>query len=493
MKRISVLLSFLFVLPSCTERMEYLEAEILRLKEQIASQNTAISALQTALSSGRRISEFKRDENGNGFSLTFVDGETVRIADGKTPLISIGENGNWFLDEVDTGKPSRGATPVVKIVEGCWWVDDVNTGVKAEAKDGLSAPNIVSIVDARGYMSFVFSDGSVIQVDKVLKRLPITSEFASGLVGPGEKLILGGTYIRKNSLITVEIDFDAVECVRIYRGAGKEFNSAWMDIDKEYVKVYRSREDNLVKSISHGLTPKGKLNVSIDYGDGSDAQASVSMMANGQVFDFQVVWYGGGEPAIENKGSKAVEATIRFFPQDASSKVWVIGDSYIDWINPERWPYYIFNMGHKSWLADHLSGSNSRQMLASFKNDIKFGTPDYVCWFMGMNDPNDGVEAPAETWLACVKEFISICEENGITPILATIPSVPSHNHSEKARWVRDSGYRYIDMAKAVLKDEASSEWNDGLLSTDNIHPSVAGAKALALKVLADFPEISVK
>ena len=67
-------------------------------------------------------------------------------------------------------------------------------------------------------MSFIFSDGSVIHVDKALKRIPIVSEYATGIVASGERLLLSRTYIRKNTLLTAEIDFESLECVRIYRG-----------------------------------------------------------------------------------------------------------------------------------------------------------------------------------------------------------------------------------------------------------------------------------
>ena len=138
--RVVFLISLLLVLPSCNERLDYLEAELARLKEQISSQDRAVSAIQTMLSSGRMITEFKLNDAGDGYSLTFTDGETVKITDGKTPVVTVGENGNWFVDGQDTGKLSRGEKPEVAIIDGYWWIDDVNTGIKAEAQDGLSAP-----------------------------------------------------------------------------------------------------------------------------------------------------------------------------------------------------------------------------------------------------------------------------------------------------------------------------------------------------------------
>lgn len=55
-------------------------------------------------------------------------------------------------------------------------------------------------------------------------------------------------------------------------------------------------------------------------------------------------------------------------------------------------------------------------------------------------------------------------------------------------------GLRYIDAAKAVGSN-ADGEWYGNgteydYQSTDNVHPSEYGAKAIATQFLIDFPEI---
>jgi len=79
-------------------------------------------------------------ENGNWW----VDGEDTgkpsRGEKGEETIVIIGENGNWFIDGVDTGKPSRGDkgdTPLITIgLNGNWYVDGVDTGTKAQGADG---------------------------------------------------------------------------------------------------------------------------------------------------------------------------------------------------------------------------------------------------------------------------------------------------------------------------------------------------------------------
>lgn len=58
--------------------------------------------------------------------------------DGVTP--HVGENGNWYLGENDTGVKAQGDDGVTPHVggNGNWWLGDVDTGVKAQGEDGIN-------------------------------------------------------------------------------------------------------------------------------------------------------------------------------------------------------------------------------------------------------------------------------------------------------------------------------------------------------------------
>ena len=60
-----------------------------------------------------------------------------------------------------------------------------------------------------------------------------------------------------------------------------------------------------------------------------------------------------------------------------------------------------------------------------------------------------------------------------------------------KNKWIRESGYHYIDFAKAVEADE-NGNWYSGLLSGDNVHPTEKGAKVLYSRAIADFADLLV-
>ncbi|MDR0895138.1 MAG: collagen-like protein [Prevotellaceae bacterium] len=96
--------------------------DIKSLQDDVAALKKTVGDLQTAISGGAVITGIS--PTANGVVVTLSDGKTFTItngangADGKdgtdgTPgkdgsIVTIGENGNWFIDGEDTGFPSRG-------------------------------------------------------------------------------------------------------------------------------------------------------------------------------------------------------------------------------------------------------------------------------------------------------------------------------------------------------------------------------------------------
>ena len=173
-----------------------------------------------------------------------------------------------------------------------------------------------------------------------------------------------------------------------------------------------------------------------------------------------------------------------------SDEIWIYGDSYLGFTYGARWPYYLYRDGHTNVLLSGYAGMSTPRGLEDFKLSLERGTPVYTLWLLGMNNgEKPGATAPNEDWLRSTEEFLAICKEKGITPILATIPETPTVINTFKNEWVRSSGYRYIDFAFAVGSDKNKS-WYPEMLYTDNVHPATKGAMALYARVLVDFPEI---
>ena len=72
----------------------------------------------------------------------WVDLGEIVGKDGITP--HIGENGNWWIGDKDTGIAATGATPFIG-ENGNWWIGDKDTGIAAAGQDGNDNNEIVLI------------------------------------------------------------------------------------------------------------------------------------------------------------------------------------------------------------------------------------------------------------------------------------------------------------------------------------------------------------
>lgn len=141
--------------------------ELEEIKAELANQKKLIEALQ-------QNATITSIEQGEGkYTIHFSDGQSITLSNGKTPIITIGENGNWFIDGTDTDKPSQGnngadgQTPTIEIgANGNWIINGSDTGIKAEGIDCKDSPYIVNIIDNEVEMIFYFSDNSEIVVTK---------------------------------------------------------------------------------------------------------------------------------------------------------------------------------------------------------------------------------------------------------------------------------------------------------------------------------------
>lgn len=110
------------------------------------SAETAETAANTATTEAAKVKTWKPVIT-NGI-LTFIvdsdptppEGYNVIGPEGQSPTITIGANENWFVNGVDTGKPSRGAkgdTSILTIgANGNFFIDGEDTGQKAQGPTG---------------------------------------------------------------------------------------------------------------------------------------------------------------------------------------------------------------------------------------------------------------------------------------------------------------------------------------------------------------------
>ena len=200
---------------------------------------------------------------------------------------------------------------------------------------------------------------------------------------------------------------------------------------------------------------------------------------------------------VESIDSSLTNCSFGWSCKALESKIWVFGDSWTS-IYPQRWVYQAVDIGLlERVLVNGYAGQTTDNALISFKNLVKIGCPKYLVWCLGMNNWDEG--SVNETWKSAIDEVLSICKDKGIIPILYKVPNVPvwgghaARTNNYKNAYIESLGVRYID-APSALGDDGSGNWYEGFeqSSTDHVHTSKLGAKALMMQIIADFPEIEM-
>lgn len=242
-------------------------------------------------------------------------------------------------------------------------------------------------------------------------------------------------------------------------------------------------------SVEHGLTISDNLVVLVRkyIANTGDETSKFEVKIMNEQGSFIKEWSGimyNSTPFVKSTGGCVCKAIAGIENKD----IWIFGDSYLSCI-PRRWIYYLFknNYGSKC-LVDAHPGEGSARAYQSLLYLLKVSKPKYIIWCLGMNDGTDST-TPSSTWLEYMEKVKEICKENFISLIMATIPTVPDINHEAKNAFVKDSGYQYVDFAFAVGAD-SSGEWHTGMLSTDEVHPTEKGAKALYNQCVCDVPQL---
>lgn len=299
--------------------------------------------------------------------------------------------------------------------------------------------------------------------------------------------------IRKN--VTSMFYADITSFSKIYIGytpTNVNGGVKYIAIDNVNLYVY-GNTGRIDETYPHELSFGENISVILDCND--NTKCKVTILTNGLIYQKEVnlIPYPLTALYCLSEGSMLKNIKLSWCCKDILKDIWVFGDSYVDLYNV-RWMWYLIQNGYgNNILLSGVAGSTSSDAIISFKNLLKYGKPKYAVWCMGMNDFNDtNINTPNTAWKTAYDEFLSLCKLNNIMPILATIPNVPQRTHIAKNKIVKESGYRYIDFAHAVGADAQGATWYNSLLSSDNVHPSVQGARVLYGEALAAFPEFTV-
>lgn len=293
-------------------------------------------------------------------------------------------------------------------------------------------------------------------------------------------------HIKKNVGVSALMKFSAFSSVTIGKGFN-EYKGRWIVIDTTNVTPYYYNGTTAVAGtpVAHGLTITDYLQISMFVG--VDGVCTVNINTARGTFktdiDFQYEW--NYTPFVF--GNQAMtDVQLTYTCADLRCPLWIFGDSYMSVAN-NRVAGQLQTAGFFNYCINSLAGISSGDSYADLLKMLAFATPKYIIWALGMNGSNSSTITSLQT-------LIAKCEEKEINLILYVTPNTPNKDNTSLNAFVTSTGLRYVNAYDAVGAN-AAGEWyghgtaND-MLSTDNTHPTVLGAKALAMRFLIDAPEI---
>jgi hypothetical protein len=165
MKKILLVLSIILLLAGCyKDDINDLKNDVNELKARMAQYENLLDVLN------KRLYVVNYEIKEGSYVITMSDGTKLSVRN-ISSFIKIGENGNWWIDGVDTGNAAKGANgdkgeaPKIAIgSNGNWFINDVDSTIAASGQKGKDAAEITAVSLANGIMTFTFADGRTISI-----------------------------------------------------------------------------------------------------------------------------------------------------------------------------------------------------------------------------------------------------------------------------------------------------------------------------------------
>ena len=295
--------------------------------------------------------------------------------------------------------------------------------------------------------------------------------------------------IKKNCVQEFYADITAFDSVTVGHGQNKYMGS-YVTVTETDVTMYMHNGSTAVvqKTASHGLTISNFIHIILENDDKCKLKATITTASGVYVFEAEGYFACNGD-IFASTTSTLTNCVCKWIPKDLMLDIFLFGDSYTALGDSTKFTTQLVNMGFADkMLMNGYGGASSTSAITAFRNLVALKKPKYIVWALGMND-GDSTTAINSNWKTYYNEVDTWCAENNVELILVTIPNTPTVTNTFKNEYIRATGHRYIDFAKAVGAEETGSAWYDGMLSSDNVHPANLGAKALAARFILDFPE----
>lgn len=367
------------------------------------------------------------------------------------------------------------------------------TGIEASVSGGTAtieatgSTTSVKLVGTDGVLVQGNTNGEVEFGVPAVSKHAVFSNSAATLAANTELVAVENCDNMKNDYITFFANFETFDTLTIshYTSLG----GTYLVITETDFVVYNELDEQ-IQITPHGLTLSDFVYVRIQTNNTNEKRTDVTIATKAGDKVITNTRFHSNRGPIKAFGTMAMSnVNLNYVVSDARCPVWVFGDSYIDFkVHVHSWAYHFVENKHTDVLFCGQSGVGSSTEILSFNALTSKAIPRYVVWAMGMNNP-DSESAINPTWKNDADYLIEKCAELGITLIFCTIPNTPVRNNTYKNAYIKVSGLRYIDFAHAVNADAAGATWYDGMLYTDDIHPTELGAITLMNQFIQDCPE----
>lgn len=311
---------------------------------------------------------------------------------------------------------------------------------------------------------------------------------------PANTVVNLGEDIRLNRYNVHEFfcKFDAFDSVTIGHGNQKLYGAA-VKVDATKIYILQNAAETVIYEYTHGLTISDFLSAVITVDAKGQAEVRICTAGGDYVTPTNLlgnnIWHGLAGNVFVKATHNCYDCKFVWNMSALLKDIYLFGDSYVPLHDNAQYTTYLAKQGYDNFMICGTPGANASGGLTQFQRIMAIKHPKLVIWALGMNNP-DTASAVNSGWLTATQEVIDYCATNGIELALATIPNVPERINTHKNAWIKASGLRYVDFAKAVGAEETGSSWYTDMLKADQVHPATLGAKALAFRFLMDVPEI---
>ena len=284
--------------------------------------------------------------------------------------------------------------------------------------------------------------------------------------------------LKNGVALSLYCEFSEFSTIQIGKGYDANYNK-YFEITSSAI-VLKTKDGGSGTSVNHGLTMSTFLMCNI-FCELDKIHVNIATLGGSYSHEFETDGNLRGNAYIQTAGTLS-NITFTCECGELRKPLWLFGDSYLSTASNARVGYYLKQMGFTNFPIFAYPGMSPQTGLSDLNKAKVFGTPKFIVWMLGMNgSDSDAVSA--------INSLIDYATANGITLILTKIPSVPDYRHATLNSFIEDSGYRFINSYEAMGCDGTGDTY-EGYLSDDEVHPTALGAKAIAMRMMVDAPEL---